>query len=267
MNQSADAADQVVRMSLNGTEVALRIAGKGSKEAAILLIKAIRSAHKQTNKTKGAIRLNNLIRSGRKLDIARIADSDVKQFCSEAKKYGILYTVLKNRTSKDGVTEIMFKSDDREKFNMIFSKLGKSPSYLAEVKEEIEAEINDKAKNEVPTRTTSDADKFVDDLMKKPDEKTVSEKEGVHKADPPKARTTQSSRSEPSSDTPNRAEAESSPGLEHPSATRKSVRKELDEIKAEMAAEKSKNKARQKTPAITHKNPGKKKNKKRNRER
>ena len=32
MNTSADAADQVVRMSLNGAEVALKVSGKGAKE-------------------------------------------------------------------------------------------------------------------------------------------------------------------------------------------------------------------------------------------
>ena len=266
MNQSADAADQIVRMSLNGTEVALRIAGKGSKEAAILLIKAIRSAHKQTNKTKGEIRLDNLIRSGRKLDIARISDTDLKQFCSEAKKYGILYTVLKNRNSKNGVTEIMFKSDDREKFNMIFAKLGKDPSYLAQVKETLETEISEKTRKP-PAKTTKDADRFVDELMKKPEDNTVSAKDGVHKADPPMARTTQSSRSEPSSDTQSKTETADSPvsEIDYP-VKKKSVRKELDEIKAEME-KKAQNKNRQKTKTLTHKNPGRKKKLKKSRER
>lgn len=40
MNTSAEAADQVVRMSLNGAEFALKVTGKGSIEAAKLLAKA-----------------------------------------------------------------------------------------------------------------------------------------------------------------------------------------------------------------------------------
>ena len=58
MNTSADAADQVVRMSLNGAEVALKVSGKGAKEIGILLIKALKSSSHQQLKTKGSIRLS-----------------------------------------------------------------------------------------------------------------------------------------------------------------------------------------------------------------
>ena len=42
MNTSAEAADQVVRMSLNGAEAALKITGSGAKEVAKLLFKALK---------------------------------------------------------------------------------------------------------------------------------------------------------------------------------------------------------------------------------
>lgn len=264
MNTSADAADQVVRMSLNGAEFALKVTGKGSIEAAKLLTKAIIAASKETNKTKGAIRLNNLIRSGRKLDIARIPDTDVKQFCTDAKHYGILYTVLKNKNSKDGVTEIMFKSDDREKFNMIFAKLGKDPAYLAQVKETLTKEAEERAKEAPPEQNLS-ADDFVDRLMEKP-EQTRSEKEGVHRADPLTARTSSSGRSEPISETQGSRQTDVSP-VTHDPKPRKSVRKELEEIKAEMQREAKQNAERTKTKTIQHKDPGRKKKLKRNKER
>ena len=264
MNTSADAADQVVRMSLNGAEFALKVTGKGSIEAAKLLTKAIIAASKETNKTKGAIRLNNLIRSGRKLDIARIPDTDVKQFCTDAKHYGILYTVLKNKNSKDGVTEIMFKSDDREKFNMIFAKLGKDPAYMAQVKETLTREAEEQTKSAPPEQSMS-ADDFVDRLMEKP-EQTRSEKEGVHRADPSTARTSSSGRSEPISETQGSRQTDVSP-VTHDPKPRKSVRKELEEIKAEMQREAIQNAERTKTKTIQHKDPGRKKKLKRNKER
>ena len=264
MNTSADAADQIVRMSLNGAEFALKVTGKGSIEAAKLLTKAIIAASKETNKTKGAIRLNNLIRSGRKLDIARIPDTDVKQFCTDAKHYGILYTVLKNKNSKDGVTEIMFKSDDREKFNMIFAKLGKDPAYMAQVKETLTREAEEQAKSAPPEQNMT-ADEFVDRLMEKP-EQAHSEKEGVHKADPSTARTSSSGRSEPISETQGSRQTDASP-VTHDPKPRKSVRKELEEIKAEMQREAKQNAERTKTKTIQHKDPGRKKKLKRNKER
>ena len=265
MNTSADAADQVVRMSLNGAEFALKVTGKGSIEAAKLLTKAIIAASKETNKTKGAIRLNNLIRSGRKLDIARIPDTDLKQFCTDAKHYGILYTVLKSKNSKDGVTEIMFKTDDREKFNMIFAKLGKDPSYLAQVKETLTKEMDERAKNESPAEKAMNADDFVDRLMEKPEENR-SEKEGVHRADPSTARTSSSGRSEPISEMQGNRQADVSP-VTHDHKPRKSVRKELEEIKAEMEQNAKKDGNRTQTKTIQHKDPGRKKKLKRNKER
>ena len=110
MNTSAEAADQVVRMSLNGAEAALKITGSASKEVAKLLFKALKDLSKQSRKTKGQMRLSNLIKSGKKLEIYQVSDKDLKRFCEQAKKYGMLYTVLKDRNKNDGITEVMVKA-------------------------------------------------------------------------------------------------------------------------------------------------------------
>ena len=41
MNTGADAADQIVRMTLNGVEVAAKITGTGAKELAVLLYRTV----------------------------------------------------------------------------------------------------------------------------------------------------------------------------------------------------------------------------------
>ena len=74
MNTSAEAADQVVRMSLNGAEAALKITGSGAKEVAKLLFKALKDLSKQSKKTKGQMRLSNLVKSGKKLDIYQVSE-------------------------------------------------------------------------------------------------------------------------------------------------------------------------------------------------
>ena len=63
MNTSAEAADQIVRMSLNGTETALKLTGSGAKEMSKLLYKLLKDISKETHKTKGQMRLANLIKS------------------------------------------------------------------------------------------------------------------------------------------------------------------------------------------------------------
>lgn len=79
MNTSAEAADQVVRMSLNGAEAALKITGSGAKEVAKLLFKALKDLSKQSKKTKGQMRLSNLVKSGKKLDIYQVSDANLKR--------------------------------------------------------------------------------------------------------------------------------------------------------------------------------------------
>ena len=58
MTTGGDAAEQVVRLSLEGVEVALRITGEGAKHVAVLLAAALKEEHK----TKGKARLTSMIR-------------------------------------------------------------------------------------------------------------------------------------------------------------------------------------------------------------
>ena len=63
MNYGGDAAEQVVRMSLEGVEVAARITGNGAKNIALLLAAVL----KEEQKTKGKARLTNMLKSGKEL--------------------------------------------------------------------------------------------------------------------------------------------------------------------------------------------------------
>lgn len=255
MNTSADAADQVVRMSLNGAEVALRVTGAGAKQAAILITKAIKSAVTESHKTKGSVRLINLMRSGKKLDVTEVADKDLKDFCTEAKKYGILYTVLKDRDANDGKTEIMYKSEDKEKLGRIFKKLGMPTVDMAEVKEEITPDLEGQKPPERTAPEKNDSDKFLEELMKKPN----PTKEDGRTKNPTQARTAKNDLSEPTSKN-KKAMSKGRSSDEPASGGRRSVRKELAEIKDEMESQKTDTKSRSKQPTVLeHKAPTKKK--------
>ena len=65
MNSSGDAAEQVVRLSLEGFEVVAKVSGEAAKSIAVLLISAL----KQEQKTKGKARLTNMIKSGKELKV------------------------------------------------------------------------------------------------------------------------------------------------------------------------------------------------------
>ena len=253
MNTSAEAADQVVRMSLNGAEAALKITGSGAKEVAKLLFKALKDLSKQSKKTKGQMRLSNLVKSGKKLDIYQVSDANLKRFCEQAKKYGMLYTVLKDRNKNDGITEVMVKAEDKAKIDRIFEKLGLVPENVADVYPE---KAQEKDAPERASKEKSAADKFLDEVMAKPN----PTKEEPHTVNPTEARTAKQSQSVPSSknspDSKDRSADERSAEERRPS-----VRKELKEIREEMDKEKKPRGKSQnnRNKTVEHKAPQKKK--------
>ncbi len=152
MNTGSDAAEQVVRMSLNGVEIAAKITGTG----AINIAKIIYAVMQDQTKTKGKTRLNNMLKSGKELKIFAVKDSDLKRFCIEAKKYGVLYCVLKDKDANDGLTEIMVRAEDAAKINRIFERFDLANTDIASVKNEID---KDKGKEK------DDNESFLDSIF------------------------------------------------------------------------------------------------------
>ena len=76
MDASSEAADQIVRMTLQGAEVALRITGAGARDAAAMLAAAMASSQK----TRGKARLAALLRSGKELRVFPIRRADLGTF-------------------------------------------------------------------------------------------------------------------------------------------------------------------------------------------
>ncbi len=117
MNPGGDAAEQVVRLSLEGVEVAARISGNGAKNIALLLYAAL----KEEKKTKGKARLTNMLKSGKELKVYTITQKDLKKFTQEAKRYGVLYCVLKDRKNTDpnAAVDIIARAEDASKIQRI----------------------------------------------------------------------------------------------------------------------------------------------------
>ena len=181
MSYSGDAAEQVVRMSLEGAEVAAKITGAGAKQVAVLLYAILR----EQKKTKGKTRLTNMLRSGKELKVFAVKDTDLKQFCEASKKYGVLYCVLKDRNADDGITDVMVRAEDASKINRIFERFQLATVDMGSVKSEIERSRREKAAEEFPEpeRSAAESDKtaqLVDSMLQKPDK----EQEGAYTKPP-----------------------------------------------------------------------------------
>ena len=255
MNTAGDAAEQIVKMSLNGVEVAAKITGAGAKELAMMIYAIL----KDQKKTKGKTRLTNMLRSEKPLKVFAVKDSELQLFCKEAKKYGVLYCVLKDKDANDGLTDIMVRAEDASKINRIFERFKLATVDVGEVRSEIERQRQEQAQAKkdgtipAPERTPTEerTDAFLDQLMAKPPNAPEQQNEN-----PTDGRVAKSRQSEPTSATregPTR-------GTHDP---RPSVREELKQIRAEqsqMAGTPPKDKS--KTRAANrhqHPNKGKKK--------
>lgn len=136
MNTSGEAADQVVRMSLEVGEAALKISGEGAKQLAVLLYAIL----KEQKKTRGRARLETLVRSGKPLTVFSVKESDLKKFVQEAKRYGILYCAVRDpKGSSDGMVDIMVKEEDAPRINRIVERFKfASVTEAAQIKTEIQ---------------------------------------------------------------------------------------------------------------------------------
>jgi len=222
MNSSSDAAESIVRMSLQGFEVAAKITGSGAKNIGALLVAIL----KDKQQTKGKTNLTNMLKSGKELKVFTVKQEDLKKFAEEAKRYGVLYSALidkRQKKSPDGIVDIMVRAEDASKINRIVDRFKLSAVNTADIKSEIEKEKIDKAIKEamekgVEVKTVED--KMVDDILSKPVKQETKESSNPHLA-----KTEKSPQSEPL--------LESKSKCEEGTKSKPSVRQALKEIRKE----------------------------------
>ena len=274
MNTGGEAAEQIVRMSLEGFEVAAKITGAGAKNIAILLYSIL----KEEQKTKGKARLTNMLRSGKELKVFTVKSGDLKKFTQEAKKYGVLYCVLADRKNKDPNAEVdvIARAEDASKISRIVERFSLASVDTASIVTEAEKSKGEKGKArdtktadakdgqpepDVGVEEKAEKDKLMDALMGKP----VQKEENA--PNPSVAKTEKSPLSEPTS----KQQRKPAEGATMAKAEKPSVREELRKIKesrkeqetdVSTAKEKSSDRAK-KPPAgkTEHKQPQKRKRK------
>lgn len=250
MNYSGEAAEQVVRMSLNGVEVAAKISGKAAERLAVLLYAVLRDQ----KKTRGKIRLTNMLKSGKELKVFAVKDGELQKFCEEAKKYGVLYCVLKDNKANDGLTDIMVRAEDASKINRIFERFNLATVNMASVKTEIQKSRDAKVQTgediAPPERSQSVDEKLNEFLDTVVTEKENPTSEKPENGNPTMARTAKSRPSEPSSES-RRARSDVGDPERGDHSSRPSVKEELRQIRDEQR-NKSSEGSPVKTPELEH---------------
>jgi hypothetical protein len=286
MTNSGDAAEQIVRMSLEGVEVVAKITGSAAKEIATFLVAALKSDSKKL-KLKGKARMTSMLKSGKPLEIFSVKDSDLQKFMQGAKQYGIVYCVLRNRkNSPDGLCDILVKADDAPKISRVIERFKFAKVDKAKIESEIVKTKAEKTQEEQPQTGAeqsapdkNDTEKLLDDLLGTPEGKSAPDapesvkaepdktaaQEAAAKPNPERAKTENPLPSEPTSESKNKSARGTS--------SKQSVKEEIREITAahkEKAADTPKRDEKAvadkpKSQTTTHKQPqnsGKSKSKK-----
>lgn len=284
MNTGGEAAEQVVRMSLNGVEVAAKITGEGAKQLAVLLYTIL----KEQDKTKGAARLSSMLRSGKELKVFTVKQSELRTFAKEAKRYGVLYCALKGiKKNPDGLVDIMVRAEDAAKINRIVERFELATVDKASIKNEIlkgrQKNAVSSVKKEQPvegltSEENEQAEAFLDELLGKgenSDKKAEKEPEKSSQVSKPEKQgqprqgeqlgQANARLSEPIS----RKQKPSDRNFMDRAGERRSVRDDLDKIRQEreqpekkQLAKEPEKQVKEKQKGIKHQQPEKKKRRK-----
>ena len=193
MNNGGDAAEQIVRLSLEGFEVAAKLTGSAAKNVALLLVSVL----KQEQQTKGKARLTNMIRSGKELKVFSLPQKDIQKFTEQAKRYGVLYCLLRDKNTRvgDAPVDIIARAEDASKIQRIVERfeIGKVDKAGVITQAEQDKADREAVAREVPTKTKGEI--IVEEAMGKP-----LQKEGQSHENPTVAKTEKSPPSERSSE-------------------------------------------------------------------
>ena len=249
MNTSGDAAESIVRMSLQGFEVAVKLTGSGAKNIAAIMIAML----KDQKQTKGKTRLTNMLKSGKELKVFTVKEEDLRKFTEEAKRYGVLFCALKSKgKSVDGMVDIMVRAEDASKINRIVDRFNLATVDTASIKSEIQKSKDSKDKGVV---IKSVEERIVDDILSKP----ISREEN-DMSNPQVAKTEKNPPSEPILNNKNKSDKGTK-------SEKPSVREEIKSIKEEQKKERDldnyelKNEKTQPNKTTKHKQPKSKKKK------
>ena len=118
MNLGGEAADQVVRYSLEGLDHGLRLSGTMAKNLAVFFTALLKS----NQKSYGKICMARMLKENRPLKFFTVPSSRIHEFAKEGKKRGLPYVVIRDRKNPEQC-ELMVFADDAAKVNRVMDKM------------------------------------------------------------------------------------------------------------------------------------------------
>ena len=114
-----EAADQLVRMMLSGTEVAVRLSGSAMKNVLALSLALARS-HKRIS---GKVNLGKMLRETRDLRQFPMTPEQYRQFQRLAKRQKLLYSSIHDRDGHGRLIDVILPVTELDRANQIFERM------------------------------------------------------------------------------------------------------------------------------------------------
>lgn len=173
-----------------------------------------------------------MLKSGKELKVFSVPNKDLKKFTEQAKKYGVLYCVLRDKYSKDdnAPVDIIARAEDASKIQRIFDRfeLGNVDKGSIVANAEKSIAQREELANEVPTK--SKGEKIVEEAMGKP-----IQKDGASHENPTVAKT---DKNPPSRQNSEPADMRTDKGAVSDGQKKPSVKEKLDRYKAQSKQQK-----------------------------
>ena len=114
-----EAADQMVRMMLSGTEVAVRLSGSALKN---LLALTMALAHNRKT-LSGKVNMGKMLKETRDLRRFPMTPQQYKQFQKLAKKHKLLFSVIKDKDDRGKLMDVILPVTELDRANAIFEHI------------------------------------------------------------------------------------------------------------------------------------------------
>lgn len=114
-----EAADQLVRMMLSGSEVMIRLSGSAAKNALALSM----ALAKQNKQLSGKVNMARMLRQTRDLRLFPMMPEQYKEFQRQAKKQKLLFSAIKDKDDKDRLIDVVMPVTELDRANMIFERI------------------------------------------------------------------------------------------------------------------------------------------------
>ncbi len=119
MDVSGEAADVMVKESMQITAESIKLLAAGSKNLAALLWALAQDNKKLVGKTN----MGRLLREGKELKVFRIKESDLPEFRAFAKK-NVLFAAVKDTRQTDGMIDLVTNVDFVPQVNLFMERRG-----------------------------------------------------------------------------------------------------------------------------------------------